>query len=56
MTSKEQIDIISLSFMGMGQICTMTLLHKGSNMHKETLLHEIIFLHKDNFAQGVTFA
>ena len=27
--------------MGTGKICTKTLLHEGSSMHKKTLFHEI---------------
>ena len=32
--------------MGMGQLCTKTLLHEGSNMHKITFLHEGTFCEK----------
>ena len=53
-----ETDLLNL---GTGQICTKPLLHKGSNMQKETLLQKVFFhintfAWRVTFAQGVTFA
>ena len=47
-----ETDLLNL---GTGQICTKPLLHKGSNMQKETLLQKVFF-HINTFAWRVTFA